>query len=193
MKGNIKAIYYDLWSRLVTHRIHEDIFRHLRETYTLPPQGWLLDIGCGTGGYSKKFTGQNYIGLESEISLAQLGMRKYKKNFVCQRADRLGFKDNSIDVVFCANVLHHLDDGNLEKMFTEVWRIAKKGGQIIIYDVYRKPGQSWLTRLAYDMDFGKHVRFLDDLKQIFGKGFRDFRLRFFSSSIYDYYNLFIMK
>ena len=82
----------------------------------------LLDIGCGNGYFLYYFSKRtNAVGLDfSRQMLAQNPC----ENLVQGSALSLPFSDNSFDIVFCSNLLHHIK--NPTNVIKEMKRISKK-------------------------------------------------------------------
>ncbi len=82
----------------------------------------LLDIGCGNGFFSYHF--------RSFYHTVALDFSEYmlKKNScelkVCGSANKLPFNDDSVDITFCSNLLHHL--GNPQEAVSEMKRVSRK-------------------------------------------------------------------
>jgi SAM-dependent methyltransferase len=75
----------------------------------VPLNGRILDVGCGNGIFTLRFanTGAKVTGLDYSRHL--LGQNAHP-HLVCGDATTLPFPDGSFDVVFEANVLHHVPD-----------------------------------------------------------------------------------
>jgi ubiquinone/menaquinone biosynthesis C-methylase UbiE len=88
-----------------------------------------LDVGCAEGYYLKavanKADSPEQVGLD--ISKAYLIKAKIKASeaaFVLGDASNLPFKTNCFDLVFCSEVLEHIQDP--KKVFSELTRTSKK-------------------------------------------------------------------
>ncbi|MBN1643260.1 MAG: class I SAM-dependent methyltransferase [Dehalococcoidales bacterium] len=99
----------------------------------------ILDAGCGPGTYGLLLAsqGKNVIGID--ISAAAAGVAQ--KRATAQDVDfkpmagdleRLPLKDKSVDVCFCAFVLHHLPD--IDRTVKEFARVLNENGKIIIME-----------------------------------------------------------
>ncbi len=87
----------------------------------------LLEIGVGTGRFAVPLN-INY-GLEPSQKMAKMS----KKRGICVtrgRAEELPFKNNSFDTAFLIVTVCFVDD--LKKSISEVYRVLKDGGEIII-------------------------------------------------------------
>jgi SAM-dependent methyltransferase len=112
----------------------------------------VLEYGCGTGTYASFLAerGASYFG----IDISDVAIQKSKddsfialsnlQSFIIMNGEKLGFKDNTFDLVCGSGILHHL---NIEKAFNEICRVLKKEGMAIfreplghnpIINLYRK-------------------------------------------------------
>ena len=95
-----------------------------------------LEIGCGTGDWSMipKERHHTLIGIEISkkflITQFRNRMKRIDSEFcdhlICASADYLPFKDNSIDVGYSCDVIHHLPLKIQPNVFKELKRIIKK-------------------------------------------------------------------
>ncbi len=92
----------------------------------------VLDLACGTGNISIKLSKKDYevFGLDLSIEMLKVAKGKKLTNLVNASFDKLPFKNESFDVIFCAfdslNNVESLED--LEQIFREAYRVLKKGG-----------------------------------------------------------------
>jgi SAM-dependent methyltransferase len=94
----------------------------------------VLDVGCGTGGYSVAIaasTGAAVTGLdESEGFVARAREQPGPVELVVGDAERLPFPDGSFDRVLFSLVLHQV--GDLEAAVREGARVLVGGGRVLI-------------------------------------------------------------
>jgi ubiquinone/menaquinone biosynthesis C-methylase UbiE len=98
----------------------------------------LLDIGCGAGESSVYFAlqGAECHAVDSSHGMMEVVDRLAARFGVMVRnhvmdAEHLEFDDNSFDVVYAANLLHHVDSAIALR---EMHRVVKKGGQVCFWD-----------------------------------------------------------
>lgn len=123
-------------------RFHDsDEFRAVLEMFenlgvTAGPDRRVLDFGCGNGvaSYSLARAGFEVTGLDSSQGLlAGLGAAKMLDgldgvsiDFQSHSGEAFDFSDNTFDVVYIREVLHHIH--NLTDFLSQVYRILKPGG-----------------------------------------------------------------
>lgn len=93
----------------------------------------ILDLAAGTGTSSKAFTksGAKIISCDFSIGMLQEGKKRYPKlNFSAGDALSLPFQDETFDAVTISFGIRNVN--NVEKALTEMLRVTKKGGRIVI-------------------------------------------------------------
>ena len=96
-------------------------------------EGWsVLELGCGTGYFTKELAQTNASITAIDISPvlvkeAEKVVQRPNVNFAIDNAYQMTFKDETFDAVVGSSVLHHLDVG---KAITEIYRVLKPGGII---------------------------------------------------------------
>lgn len=92
----------------------------------------LLDVGCGNGFFTYNFRRRycDAIGLDNSEQMIRTNPCN---KLILGDANQLPFSKNSFDIVFCSNLLHHLD--NPEKAIKEMKRVAR--GYIIVSEPNR--------------------------------------------------------
>ncbi|MDO8618045.1 MAG: class I SAM-dependent methyltransferase [Candidatus Uhrbacteria bacterium] len=108
-------------------KLHERLKRPLR----------LLESGCGEGVNLKYLRqlglDETIVHLEGVDFSPEAVTEAVSQGFQAQVADGLAlpFADQSFDIVFCRDVLHHLEnDDQREKFFSEMWRVARTPGLV---------------------------------------------------------------
>jgi SAM-dependent methyltransferase len=109
-----------------------------------------LDVGCGTGRYSRLLRGLLPVGsrlVGSDVSAAMLAQLKAGSSGhglgvvpLVSAAEELPLRTASLDLVTAFNCVHHFDLG---RFLTAVARVLQPGGQLFIYT--RTPQQNART------------------------------------------------
>lgn len=119
------------------------------------PAARLLDIGCGTGVYSRllaRHTRANVVGVDVTVSLLHTTQRASPANlrFAAADASELPFPGETFDAVVGNAVLHHLP---LERSVPELIRVLKPGGRFCFAEpnllnphVFLERNIPWLRR-----------------------------------------------
>lgn len=89
----------------------------------------VLDVGCGEGFTLSKLKenkiGKKYEGIDASREAIYIGKKQYPElNLKEGNIYKLDYKDNSLDLVICTEVLEHLE--NPEKALRELLRVSKK-------------------------------------------------------------------
>jgi len=123
----------------------------------------VLDVGCGTGRripyLKKKLSNISFQGVDVSKTRIERGKKKFNniKLFVSP-ADKLPFKDNSIDIIYTHHSLEQMPY-TIEKVIKEFNRVCKKG--IIIfepfYELQNKAGKMHNYVNDYVRNIPKHV------------------------------------
>lgn len=92
----------------------------------------VLELGCGTGLFTRKFAdrGARVVAIDVSPALLKRARERGLRGgvvFCLEDAECLSFEDKSFDAVVGSSVLHHLDLGRALK---ETHRVLKPGGRI---------------------------------------------------------------
>lgn len=103
----------------------------------------VLDVGCGTGNLLRS-TGKRHrdvelTGMDPDLKMLARAERKFRRAGLRARLDRgfaqeLPYADGSFDVVFSSLMLHHLDTPSKDEMLTEVRRVLRPDGLLVLAD-----------------------------------------------------------
>lgn len=127
----------------------EPRFKELIKYFKITKDMNVLDIGCGRGEIVLFAAKNNAIayGIDysrSAIELANMVKNKQKKeiknkmHFELMDAKRLKFGDSSFDLIILADVVEHLYDDELDKVFSEIYRVLKKEGILVVHTAPNK-------------------------------------------------------
>lgn len=111
-----------------------ELVHQIMNGISLTDHSLALDIGCGTGNNTLLFataSGVRVIGLD--ISYGMLEKARVKTAqipFVQAPADKLPFNNDSLDLVFMTDVIHHLP--NILGSLKEIHRVLIKQGSLCI-------------------------------------------------------------
>lgn len=96
------------------------------------PPGRLLEIGCGNGATLKKMKamGWDVEGADQDKESAQMVQESLNIKVHVGNFETMGLPKESFDAVILKHVVEHLYD--IHKMFTEIQRILKPGGKVIL-------------------------------------------------------------
>lgn len=106
----------------------------------LPEKAQILEIGAGTGA-NFDFYPPSKFAVASEISIKMLEFAKNKTNkiqLIQSDAETLPFAENSFDAVFATLVFCSIP--NPENAFSELRRVVKTNGKIILLEHVRPQG-----------------------------------------------------
>ena len=136
------------------------ITRRVRQALSHAPQNSVVDVGCGSGTFSRLVSGR-YVGIDADRPFIEYATRRYgvsdRIHFVCHPAIHLPYADGSFDQGLLINVMHHLADDALHQALSELGRVARY--QVIIVDMVPLR-YNLFGMLCYRLDQGKHIRSL---------------------------------
>lgn len=129
-------------------------------------QGLILDLGTGPGYLPieivKRSSDIKIVGLDLSRILIQMAKRNSQNAGLADRLDfqfgnaaRLRFDDSSFDMVLSTGMLHSLRDP--VKVFKEIYRVLKKGGEAWIYDPAKIA--SYIDRKKWNASLTRRERF----------------------------------
>ena len=100
-----------------------------------------LDVGCGSGVYALTLASLDMVTCGIDISPIGIQMAQQigkelrledKASFFIQSADHFGFPDESFDVVYSVSLLEHLASHRIPKAISEMVRVCRLNGKIVI-------------------------------------------------------------
>ena len=154
MNNRWNRVIYKLWSPIYDKFFNTGQFLRARKKIfnNAPFQDGqnVLFVGIGTGADLALVNHEKLKITAIDISPDMLNqaMTKYKDStihFLEMDAQNLMFKDNTFDVIVASLILSVVPDAN--RCFSEMKRVLKPNGQIMIFDKFAKRKDAWLKRL----------------------------------------------
>lgn len=120
--------------------LHQRMLIHLARWHGKPAD--LLDAGCGTGGFIGVIQQREPLWKITGLDFSELACKFSRQNtqveIVQGSITDLPFSSNQFDILTCADVLSHVDDGLLA--IKEFCRVLRPGGIVII----NVPAYQWM-------------------------------------------------
>lgn len=144
----------DIWLRYVLTPAIDDLHQMLG----FQPAAFhcLMDIGCGQGMalpvLADRFKPQRMIAVDVDPRLAQLASRA-ARNLPCPLQTTTGsvlaldLPDNSIDGIFCHQLLHHVAQQG--RALSELYRVLTPGGYLLLSESCESFINSWTVRWLF--------------------------------------------
>lgn len=139
----------------------------------------LLELGCGAGEASVYFAKQGASVMATDLSDKMLEVVKVlaKNNGVsvdtaCCSSTSIPFADESFDIIYAANILHHVD---IEVTIAEVLRVLKPNGIFVSWDplvhnpviqVYRRIAEAVRTEDEHPLHWREIARMRQAFTQV---------------------------
>ncbi len=139
-----------IWREFVVRRAIRDLRRLLPLGKRFPV---ILDVGCGHGGafayLAKRFSAERIIGLDADPRAPAWAAKAAvaapcSAEIVVATASHTGLCDESVDMVFCHQSLHHIVDQ--DRALREFLRVLKPGGCLLLAESTKAYIDSWLIR-----------------------------------------------
>jgi SAM-dependent methyltransferase len=184
----------DFYDKLFTEKPdNEHITFGYDEIYDLafpaPPQGLLVDLGCGTGAHTIRLARRGYSVVSVDLTFpgarsakGRLDDEGFKSMAVVADAENLPFKDGAFDTVWAALLLHHFPV--LDRLPKEIRRIVRRrlvtfepnSGNFLTWFAFnivnQVVGLSTTTKNQFSLNPGKVKKVLEPL------GFKNFAVTF---------------
>src|SRR4051794_4000765 len=121
------------------------------------PEGRVLDVGSGGGLLAEEFARLGYAvtGIDPSSQSVEVAREHAEAeglaiDYVVGAGESLPFADASFSVVYCCDVLEHVDD--VDRTIAEIARVLEPGG-IFMYDTINRTFRSWLLVIKLMQDW----------------------------------------
>lgn len=147
------ANLYDVFVRFVVMGQYQIMMESAVKLANIKSGEQVLEIGCGTGNLAlaakKAYPSATIHGTDAAAEMIDRARQKavdqgLEIEFSQGLAERIDVPDNTYDLVMNSLMIHHLPDNLREQAFTEVYRVLKPGGRLLIVDF--EPPQNPITR-----------------------------------------------
>jgi ubiquinone/menaquinone biosynthesis C-methylase UbiE len=124
--------YYETEEGRIVDALEKEIIRSFLE---MTSGGKMLEVGCGTGHWTKYFLDSKkfseIIAIDSSEAMLEIAQRKIldKVCFELANAEKLPFNNNKFDVVVAITVMEFVND--IPLAFDEIYRVLRTGGCFI--------------------------------------------------------------
>lgn len=157
LRWNGLTQFYD---QVMALTIRENRFRMLLlEPIQNRKPRYVLDVGCGTGTQAlllhRQFPGASVFGLDGDETALAIARQKHAVAgwpiILGQGlSTALPYPDDSMDVVTCSLLLHHLSDTDKQQSIREMYRVLMPGGALMLAD-WGKPANEFMRLLFYGL------------------------------------------
>ena len=121
----------------------------------------VLDIGCGPASMLPYLGPVDYVGVDLNPDHIEAARKRFGGSAELHCADLYSIPSlatRCFDIVLCAGLLHHLDDGDAARLLSFASNRIAPRGRLISVDPAFTPGQHWVARWFARSDSGQHVR-----------------------------------
>lgn len=118
-----------------------------------------LDLGCGTGEYSRLFEADRYLGVDVHPGYIAFAQRRNPQHqYLCGDARVWPGTGAPFDLVLVNGVLHHLDDESARAFLRAAHGHLAPGGTLLVIEDVELPAATLGTRMVHLLDHGDHIR-----------------------------------
>jgi len=152
--GELQAVLSPYGSEMRNRFIHAVHQIGAGVAASLDRQGFLLDLGCGTGRFLRFFCDQGYFVIGTEITREMLAATQKSglplhSGLILTDGISIPVRDRSIDLIWCCAVLRYsllVDHPVYAEIAQEMHRILKPEGMVVNLEMYVEEPPETFTR-----------------------------------------------
>jgi ubiquinone/menaquinone biosynthesis C-methylase UbiE len=138
-KPDIHQQWENAYRTIENEEFFDQVFDYITLVLNAPENSTFLDVGCGTCAHSIRLANRGFFVhavdiSESILKIAETNVKskKMQHKISIRRQDvlSLSFEDETFNYILCWGVLMHIP--NIEKAISELTRVLKPGGILII-------------------------------------------------------------
>lgn len=130
------APVYDNCARMVLLGYYYHLRCQVKDKISVNEKIRILDIGSGTGYVAEILKPADVVCTDITIEMLNIAMNKTDAKFILADAHNLPFNDGTFDAAISSFAMHEMADQ--KKVFTEMFRVLKAGGDIVVMDVVQQ-------------------------------------------------------
>ncbi len=174
------AFLYDLLMKLMTFGREQAFREGILNNARMGKGDRVLDVGCGTGTLAlaavRRVGAAGVVhGIDpSEEMVARAKAKALREGlpvtFEVASAQKLPFEDASFDVVLSSLMLHHLPEPARKDAVSEIRRVLKPNGRLLVVELIQKPGLLTALMPARLSHSKQHSHAFEDAKALMKDG-----------------------
>lgn len=128
------------WFNLTIDRLQERAWLRALSFCKLREGAAVLDLGCGTGRWLRRYPKRGYsaIGVDGSVSMLKRAVElKTLAPLLGARLQLLPFRDRSFDCVSAVTVIQHIPAHEQQRAIEEIVRVVRPGGYIVLLELIR--------------------------------------------------------
>ncbi len=135
---------YNLFTTVWFLGRHRRLLAELVRTSGASPGDDAVDIGCGPGKLARALGRRvgargSVAGIDPSAAAVAYNRRRDDRpnhRYIQAPAQALPLADASVDLVMCTFVMHHIPEGHREAAISEMWRVLRPGGRLLLADTH---------------------------------------------------------